>query len=82
LLKVIEDHYNKCIADGRTPQQARYFLPNGLKTEIRITYNLREWKHFFSLRTVEGAHPQMIALATDILEHFKKDFPVFFMDML
>lgn len=81
ILKSLEDHYNACIAKGRSPQQARYFLPNGLKTEIVITYNLREWRHFFTLRTVSGAHPQMIALANSILRQFKKDFPVIFEDL-
>jgi len=35
---------------GWTPQKARSVLTNSLKTEIVITGNLREWRHFFKLR--------------------------------
>jgi thymidylate synthase (FAD) len=41
-LKLAELQYNRKIQQGQTPQQARYFLPNGLKTEIVATANLRE----------------------------------------
>ena len=40
LLELIEQHYMKKLHMGLTPQQARYFLPNGLKTEIVMTCNL------------------------------------------
>jgi len=81
LLKTIEDHYNWCLAIGRTPQQARYFLPNGLKTEITMTYNLRQWMHFFALRFqgVTGKpHPQMKALAESMAKVFAEKIPVIF----
>lgn len=45
------------------PQQARGVLPNALKTEIVMTGNLREWLHFFTLRTAKAAHPQMQEIA-------------------
>ena len=78
LLKSIETHYNKCLEKGRKPQQARYFLPNGLKTEIVMTCNLREWAHFFTLRTSKAAHPQMVEVATIALEEMKKRIPIIF----
>jgi thymidylate synthase (FAD) len=81
VLKIIEDHYNDCLERGLTPQQARYFLPNGLKTEIVMTCNLREWKHFFKLRTAKEAHPQMVEIATPILKEFQKRIPVVFEDL-
>jgi thymidylate synthase (FAD) len=81
LLNLIEAHYNTCLNSGRTPQQARYFLPNGLKTEIIVTFNLREWRHFFNLRCSKGAHPQMRALALDMLNQFYAKFPVIFQDI-
>lgn len=81
LLKAIEQHYNRCLEMGRTPQQARYFLPNGLKTEIVMTCNLREWRHFFKLRCSNAAHPQMRALARDMLSGFQKWIPVLFDDI-
>lgn len=73
-----ENHYEACRAKGLTPQQARYFLPNGLKTEIVVTMNLREWRHFFNTRAAPDAHPQMVALARSLLNEFKFYLPVIF----
>ena len=66
---------------GQTPQQARSVLPNSLKTEIVMTANLREWRHFFSLRCSPAAHPQMRSLAVSMLMGFKKTVPVIFDDI-
>lgn len=74
--------YNQLISLGETPQIARNVLPNSLKTEMVMTCNLREWRHFFSLRTAKGAHPQMRELAQSMLEGFAAALPVFFGDMV
>jgi thymidylate synthase (FAD) len=81
LLARIEAHYFKCIAEGRTPQQARYFLPNGLKTEIVVTANIRAWRHIFGLRCAPKAHPQMRALMIPVLNDFNHCLPVLFHDL-
>ncbi len=81
LLCAIEDHYNHCLKNGRTPQQARYFLPNGLKTELIMTANLREWRHFFKLRTAQAAHPQMREVAISLLKKFQGTIPIIFDDI-
>jgi len=82
LLAAIDLHYEHCINNlKRTPQQARYFLPNGLKTEIVMTANIREWRHFFTLRASPKAHPQMKALAEDMLKGFRAAVPVVFDDI-
>lgn len=73
-----ESHYKSLLAKGWTPQQARSVLPNSLKTEIVMTANLREWIHFFKLRTSKAAHPDMIVVAKMILEEFKKQIPIIF----
>jgi thymidylate synthase (FAD) len=77
-LGLIEDHYNRCLKRGYSPQQARYFLPNGLKTEIVMTLNLRAWRHFFSLRTPVAAHPQMRQLAIPMQVAFRAKVPIVF----
>lgn len=77
-----EKAYNKLIELGATPQEARSVLPNSLKTEIVMTMNLREWKHFFKLRTSEAAHPQMREIAIPLLNEFKKLIPVIFDDII
>ena len=66
---------------GWTPQQARDILPNSLKTEIVMTANLREWRHFFKLRTANAAHPQMREVAIPILNSFKQLIPIIFDDI-
>lgn len=55
-----------------TPQQARQVLPHALKTEVIMTGFISDWKHFFSLRDNEKAHPDMIALAKPLHEEFIK----------
>lgn len=77
----IETGYNKLIELGASPQEARSVLPNSLKTEIVMTMNLREWEHFFKLRTSEAAHPQMREIAQPLLQEFKKLIPIIFDDM-
>lgn len=73
-----ESEYLDLITLGCTPQEARTVLPNSLKTEIVMTANLREWRHFFRLRCAPDAHPQMREIATMMLEEFRKLIPVLF----
>jgi thymidylate synthase (FAD) len=77
----IEKTYNKLIELGASPQEARSVLPNSLKTEIVMTMNLREWKHFFKLRTSEAAHPQMREIAVPLLKEFQRLIPIIFDDI-
>ena len=64
-----------------TPQEARSVLPNSLKTEIVMTANMREWRHFFKLRTAEAAHSQMREITIPLLLELKKLMPVIFDDI-
>ncbi|CDM69369.1 thymidylate synthase, flavin-dependent [Clostridium bornimense] len=81
-MKNIENQYLELLKIGATPEEARSILPNSLKTEIIITMNLREWRHFFKLRTSKAAHPQMRQVAFMILEVFKEKVPVIFDDII
>lgn len=80
-MKEAEQTYMKLISSGATAQEARSVLPNSLKTEIIVTMNLREWRHFFRLRTSDRAHPQMREIAKPILEEFKIRIPIIFDDI-
>lgn len=80
-MSFIEEKYMKLIELGAKPQEARSILPNSLKTEIVMTMNLREWRHFFKLRTSSAAHPQMREVACMILDEMKKRIPVVFDDI-
>lgn len=64
-----------------TPQIARSVLPTALKTEIVVTANLREWRHFLKLRIAPDAHPQIREIAFKILDIFKSHIPVVFDDI-
>jgi thymidylate synthase (FAD) len=81
ILSQMEEYYNTKIKLGQTPQQARYWLPNGLKTEIIATTNLREWRHILKLRTAPAAHPQMRELMLPLLAEFKEKLPAIFGDI-
>ena len=77
-----ERFYFQLIEAGARPEEARSVLPNSLKTEIVMTMNLREWRHFFRLRTSRRAHPQIAEIASALLEEFASRYPVFFGDLL
>lgn len=76
-----EENYLAMIEAGEPPEVARSVLPNSLKTEIVMTANLREWRHFFSLRAAPPAHPQMRELACPMLAAFRAAIPILFDDV-
>ncbi|MGA2617132.1 MAG: FAD-dependent thymidylate synthase [Thermoguttaceae bacterium] len=76
-----ERTYLEMIRLGAKPEEARSVLPNSLKTEMVMTMNLREWRHFFSLRTATAAHPDMQIIAKSLLAEFRSHIPVVFDDV-
>lgn len=76
-----EKAYFDMLNEGATPQEARAVLPHSLKSEIVMTMNIREWRHFFKLRTAKDAHPQMQDLAKQILVTFRDYQPILFDDV-
>lgn len=76
-----ESAYLKLLAMGAKPEQARSVLPNSLKTELYVTMNLREWRHFLRLRTSPRAHPQMRELALQIKSLLSEKLPIIFEDI-
>lgn len=76
-----EQTYFTLLEKGWTPQEARSVLPNSLKTEVVMTANLREWRHFFRLRCSPAAHPQMREVAIPLLREFQSQIPVLFDDI-
>ena len=62
--------YDELRIENRPPQEARSVLPTSLKTELVMTANLMEWRHFFKLRalgTTGKPHPQIAELAIPLL---------------
>lgn len=79
-----EKNYLGMLVAGSTPQEARAVLPTSLKTELVMTANLREWRHFFSLRACGSTgkpHPQMLEVAVPLLKELKTLIPVVFDDL-
>lgn len=79
--KKAENAYFELLNWGCTPQEARAVLPNSLKTEVVMTANLREWRHFFRLRCSHAAHPQMREAATQALALLHGLVPIVFDDI-
>lgn len=79
-----EQLYFEIREQGGTPQEARSVLPNSTKTEVIMTANLREWRHFFKLRaigTTGKPHPQMWEVAYPLLFEFAGKIPEVFADL-
>lgn len=80
-VRVAENIYLKMLSHGVAPQIARSVLPNSLKSEIGMTANFREWRHFLRLRTSSKAHPQMREIAEMLRAELLKISPVCFEDI-
>lgn len=76
-----ETDYIGLIKQGATPEEARSVLPNSIKTELIATMNLRQWRHFFKLRTSKACHPQLLELTIPLLAEFKRLMPTIFGDI-
>ena len=79
-----ENAYLALLQMNRTPQEARSVLPNSLKTEVIMTANMREWRHFFKLRaagTTGAPHPQMAEVAVPLLKEVQNYMPELFGDI-
>jgi thymidylate synthase (FAD) len=79
--QMAEQYYFSLLDWGCSPQEARAVLPNSLKTELVMTANIREWRHFLKLRTSPAAHPQMREVAKLLLKELKAKIPVVFDDI-
>lgn len=80
-----EQSYFALLNNGWKPEQARSVLPNSLKTEVIVTMNLRQWRHFLKVRalgTTGKPHPQVLELTVPMLEEFKRVLPVVFDDLI
>lgn len=75
-----ETAYFDLLNEGCTPQEARSVLPNSTKTEVVMTANMREWRHFLRLRTAPAAHPDMREVAKMLLTEMQTRYPAFFED--
>ena len=77
-----EAQYKQLIAGGCPPQIARSVLPNALAARLIVTYNLRNWRHFFLMRTSCETHPQMKQVTIPLLQQFQQCIPLLYDDIV
>jgi len=80
-INMCEDTYRRLLSIGISPQLARSVFPNALSSRIIVTGNLRNWRHFFLMRTTKETHPQMRQVAIPLLEEFKSKIPILYDDI-
>lgn len=73
--------YKELLKAGKPPQIARSVFPNALASRIATTGNLRNWRHFFIMRTTQEAHPQMKQVTIPLLREFQSKIPLLFDDI-
>ena len=64
--------YGFLIGFGIEAEDARYVLPNAMKTSVVVTMNLREFAHFHRLRTSPGAQWEIRALGEEMARSAKE----------
>lgn len=74
--------YQELLKQGWRPQEARSVFPNALASKLIMTGNLRNWRHFFIMRTTKEAHPQMRQVTIPLLAEFKSKVPILFDDVI
>lgn len=79
--RVAEKAYFGLLKQGCKPEEARAVLPMSLKTELVMTANIREWRHFLTQRTAKACHPQMRQIANMLLDILAFSLPVLFGDL-
>lgn len=79
-----EHNYFMMLKFGAKPEEARSVLPTSLKTEVVMTANMREWRHFLKLRAAETTgkvHPQMLEVTVPLLKELQEILPALFEDI-
>jgi thymidylate synthase (FAD) len=77
-LEGISDTYQKLLTLGIPKEDARFILPNAAKTNIIVTMNARELRHFFNLRCCARAQWEIREVAAEMLKQARKAAPALF----
>ena len=75
-----EKFYRALRKAGWPPEDARMVLPIGIKSQIVVSANFREWRHIFKLRTQKRAHWEIRSLMGKLLKKVQKIVPAVFDD--
>lgn len=79
-MELNEQMYRGLRKAGWVPQDARQVLPIGIKSQIVVTANFREWRHIFKLRCAPDAHWEIRRVMLNLLKDVQKRVPVIFDD--
>ena len=77
-LAKISEVYQKLLSMNIPKEDARFILPNAAKTNIIVTMNARELRHFFNLRCCMRAQWEIREVAIEMLRQVKKVAPALF----
>lgn len=72
------EKYQELVKRGLPKEDARYLLPQAVSTNIVVSMNARELRHFFQLRLCSRAQWEIRELARRMLEEVKKVAPALF----
>ena len=72
------DLYKRMVADGIPPEDARYVTPQAVVTNLLLTMNARELRHFFKLRCCNRAQWEIRGVADAMLAICKRVVPELF----
>lgn len=70
--------YTEMIKSGIPEEDARYIIPQSVKTNLMLTMNARELRHFFSLRCCNRAQWEIRELANQMQAICLKEAPELF----
>ncbi|TET64581.1 FAD-dependent thymidylate synthase [Candidatus Bathyarchaeota archaeon] len=79
-LERVSETYKNLLNLGIPKEDARFILPNAAKTNIIVTMNARELRHFFNLRCCIRAQWEIREVATEMLKQVKEVAPALFED--
>lgn len=82
MMSNIQDLYKEFVDSGMPKEDARYILPNACFTEIYVSGNFREWRHFLELRLSPRAQWEIRELARIILKLLYSIAPIIFGDLM
>ncbi len=70
--------YDHLLSKGVPQEDARYFTLQGGMTKLTMTMNVRELRHFFSLRCCNRAQWEIRHMADEMLRVCRKEIPFMF----
>ncbi len=78
MLRKISETYQNLLKMKIPKEDARFILPNAAKTNIIVTMNARELRHFFNVRCCARAQWEMREAASEMLRQVRKATPALF----